>query len=136
PRARDHPDEQGRADRRALGRGGGRRRLPAEAGGRPGPPPRPRRPHRHRVTPLRIILFLAILMAAVSLAAVLAWLAYGAYLTARERRRAARKGLYRDLVTGLATRERTLLEPAFRQLETIRDVEALEAVLEEQARKS
>jgi HEAT repeat protein len=88
------------------------------------------------VTPLQIILFLAILMAVVSLAAILAWLVYGAYLTARERRLAARKGLYRDLVTGLATRERELLEPAIRQLETIRDVEALEAVLEEQARKS
>ncbi|HJS47520.1 MAG TPA: HEAT repeat domain-containing protein, partial [Gemmatimonadales bacterium] len=88
------------------------------------------------MTALRIILLLAALMAVVSLAAVLAWLAYGAYLTVRERRLAARKGLYRDLVTGLAARERTLLDPALRQLETIRDVEALEAVLEEQARKS
>lgn len=75
-------------------------------------------------------------MAVVSLAAILAWLVYAAWLTARERRLAARKGLYRDLVAGLATRERELLEPAIRQLETIRDVEALEAVLEEQARKS
>jgi HEAT repeat protein len=88
------------------------------------------------VTALRIILLLAALLAVVSLAAILAWLLHGAYLTVRERRLAARKGLYRDLVTGLATRERELLEPAYRQLETIRDVEALEAVLEEQARKS
>jgi len=64
------------------------------------------------VTPLQIILFLAILMAVVSLAAVLAWLVYGAYLTARERRLAARKGLYRDLVTGLATRERRAIARA------------------------
>ena len=37
-------------------------------------------------------------------------------------------------MTGLATRERALLEPEIHQLRTLRDFEALEAVLEEQAR--
>ena len=88
------------------------------------------------MTALQIILIAAAVMAAVSLAAILAWLVRGAWLTARERRLASRKGLYRELVTGLAARERELLEPALHRLETVRDVEALEALLEEQARRS
>ena len=88
------------------------------------------------MTALQIILLVAAVMAAVSLAAILAWLVRGAWLTARERRLASRKGLYRELVTGLAARERELLEPALHRLETVRDVEALEALLEEQARRS
>jgi HEAT repeat protein len=59
---------------------------------------------------------------------------YSAWLTRVERRLARRKGLYRDTVAGLAQRERALLEPEIRQLHTLRDFEALEALLEEQAR--
>jgi hypothetical protein len=70
----------------------------------------------------------------VGLTAVLVWLLYTTYLNRLERQLAYRKGLYRDLVAGLATRDRALLEPVFRDLSTLRDFEALEAVLEEQAR--
>lgn len=83
---------------------------------------------------LPLILGVAITMAAVGLVAVLAWLAYTTYLNRLERQLAYRKGLYRDLVTGLAQRDRALLEPELRELATLRDFEALEAVLEEQAR--
>ncbi len=83
---------------------------------------------------LPIILGIAAAMAGVGLAAVLAWLLYTSYLNRLERRLAYRKGLYRDLVTGLALRDRALLEPQLRELTTLRDFEALEAVLEEQAR--
>ncbi len=85
---------------------------------------------------LTIILIAAVAMVALGVAAVAAWFFYTAYLTRLERRLAVRKGLYRDLVAGLATRERELLEPAIRQPSTLYDLEALEAVLEEQARNS
>ena len=68
------------------------------------------------------------------LLAVVAWLVSTSYLNLVERRLARRKGLYRDLVAELATRERALLEPEIRRLSTLYDLEALEAVLEEQAR--
>ncbi len=83
---------------------------------------------------LQIILVVAAVMASVGLVAVLVWLLYTTYLNRLERQLAYRKGLYRDLVAGLATRDRALLEPALRDLSTLRDFEALEAVLEEQAR--
>ena len=85
---------------------------------------------------LTIILVVAAVMAGVAVLAVVSWFIYTAVLNRREARLAVRKGLYRDLVTGLASRERALLEPALRQFETLSDVEALEAVLEEQARGS
>lgn len=83
---------------------------------------------------LQIILVFAAVVVGIGLLAVLAWLCYAAWLTRVERRLARRKGLYRDTVAGLAQRERALLEPEIRQLHTLRDFEALEALLEEQAR--
>ena len=56
-----------------------------------------------------LILLAAGAMLAVVLLTVLAWLLYTAYLDRIERRLAARKGLYRDLVSQLATRDRALL---------------------------
>jgi len=81
-----------------------------------------------------LILGIAATMAGLGLVAVLCWLVYTSYLDRLERRLAYRKGLYRDLVTGLALRDRALLEPQLRELTTLKDFEALEAVLEEQAR--
>lgn len=83
---------------------------------------------------LTIILIVAGAMVGVVLAAILSWLAYTAYLDGIERRLAARKGLHRQLVAGLAARERELLEPELHQLRTLKDMAALEALLEEQAR--
>jgi len=88
------------------------------------------------VTLLQVILIFAAAVVAVGCLAILAWLIYAAWLTRVERRLARRKGLYRDTVAGLAQRERVLLEPEIRQLHTLRDFEALEALLEEQARGS
>jgi len=86
------------------------------------------------VTLLRVVLIFAAAVLAIGVFAVIAWMVYAAWLTRVERRLARRKGLYRDTVTGLAQRERVLLEPEIRQLQTLRDFEALEALLEEQAR--
>ncbi len=86
------------------------------------------------MTFLQLILYAALAMAVVGAAAILVWFAYTAYLNRLERRLAARKGPYRELVAGLATRERELLEPVIHQHGALRDMEALEAVLEEQAR--
>ena len=85
------------------------------------------------MTGLPLILAAAATMA-VRCSGVLTWLVYTAWLNRLERRLEARKGVYRDLVTGLAARDRALLEPQLRELATLRDFEALEAVLEEQAR--
>jgi HEAT repeat protein len=86
------------------------------------------------MTALNLILFAAGAMLAVGLLTVLAWLLDTWYLDHVERRLAARKGLYRDLVTELATREHALLGPTIHQMSTLSDLDALEAVLEEQAR--
>jgi HEAT repeat protein len=86
------------------------------------------------VTALQIILIASAAMFGVVVLGVVAWLVYSAWLGRVERRLEARKGVYRDLVNGLATRERALLEPELHQGRTLRDFEALEAVLEEQAR--
>jgi len=86
------------------------------------------------VTFLGVVLIFAAVVVGVGILSVLAWLCYAAWLTRVERRLARRKGLYRETVAGLAQRERALLEPEIRQLTTLRDFEALEALLEEQAR--
>ena len=86
------------------------------------------------MTALNLILIAAGAMLAVGLLTVLAWLLDTWYLDRVERRLAGRKGVYRDLVTDLASREQALLGPAIHQLSTLRDLDALEAVLEEQAR--
>lgn len=83
-----------------------------------------------------VILIVAGLMLAVGILTVLAWFIYSSYLDSVERRLAARKGLYRELVAGLATRDRALLEPTIHQMSTLYDLDALEAVLEEQARSA
>ncbi len=80
------------------------------------------------------ILIAAGVMLGAGLLTVLAWLVYSVYLDRVERRLAARKGLYRELVSELATRDRALLEPTIHQMSTLYDLDALEAVLEEQAR--
>jgi HEAT repeat protein len=74
------------------------------------------------------------IMLAVGLLTVLAWFLYSFYLDRVEHRLAGRKGLYRELVSELATRDRALLEPTINQIRTLYDLDALEAVLEEQAR--
>ena len=81
-----------------------------------------------------LILLAAGVMLSVGLLTVLFWLLYTAYLDRVERRLARRKGLYRELVAELATRDRALLEPSINQMSTLYDLDALEAVLEEQAR--
>lgn len=81
-----------------------------------------------------LILIAAGIMLAVGLLTVLAWFISTTYLARVERRLAARKGLYRELVSELATRDRALLEPTIHQMSTLYDLDALEAVLEEQAR--
>ncbi len=86
------------------------------------------------MTALNLILIAAGAMLAVGLLTVLAWLVDTWYLDHVERRLAARKGVYRDLVIELASREQALLGPAIHHMSTLRDLDALEAVLEEQAR--
>ena len=88
------------------------------------------------MTALNLILIAAGAMLAVGLLTVLAWLIDTWYLDRVERRLATRKGLYRDLVTDLATREQALLGPTIHQMGTLHDLDALEAVLEEQARSA
>lgn len=86
------------------------------------------------MTRVTVILIVAGVMVAVGLLTVIAWFIYTTYLDRVERRLAARKGLYRELVSELATRDRALLEPTIHQIKTLYDLDALEAVLEEQAR--
>ncbi|HVD32128.1 MAG TPA: HEAT repeat domain-containing protein, partial [Gemmatimonadales bacterium] len=88
------------------------------------------------MTALNLILIAAGAMLAVGLLTVLAWLVDTWYLDRVERRLAARKGLYRDLVTDLAARDQALLGPTIHQMGTLHDLDALEAVLEEQARSA
>jgi HEAT repeat protein len=88
------------------------------------------------MTGVTAILIVAGFMLAVGLLTVLAWFLYSSYLNRVERRLAARKGLYRELVSELATRDRALLEPTINQMSTLYDLDALEAVLEEQARSA
>jgi len=86
------------------------------------------------VSTLTIILAAAGVMFGAGVLAIIAWFGYTTYLNWIERRLARRKGVYRQLVGELATREHALLEPEIRRIGTLRDLEALEAVLEEQAR--
>jgi HEAT repeat protein len=88
------------------------------------------------MTRVTAVLIVAGLMLAVGLLTVLAWFIYTTYLNRVERRLAARKSLYRELVSELATRDRALLEPTIHQMKTLYDLDALEAVLEEQARSA
>ena len=86
------------------------------------------------MTAFTIILIFAAAMLSTGLVAIIAWFGYSSWLTRVERRLARRKGMYRTLVATLATRDRRLLEPEIHRMGTLLDLEALEAVLEEQAR--
>ena len=86
------------------------------------------------MTLLQVILIFAASVVGAGVLAVAGWFLYTVYLTRVERRLASRKGLYRELVAGLAQRDRALLEGELHELSTLRDFEALEALLEEQAR--
>jgi len=86
------------------------------------------------VTLLQIILIFAAAVLGAGVLAVLFWLLYSVYLARVERSLARRKGMYREVVAEMAGRERALLEPELRQLRTLKDFEAIEALLEEQAR--
>jgi HEAT repeat protein len=88
------------------------------------------------MTALNPILIVAGAMLAVGLLTILTWLIHGWYLGLVEQRLATRKGLYRELVSDLATRDRALLYPTIHQISTLYDLDALEAVLEEQARSA
>jgi HEAT repeat protein len=88
------------------------------------------------MTRATVILVFAAAMLAVGLVTILAWFLYTTYLNRVERRLAARKGLYREMVSELATRDRALLGPIIHQMKTLYDLDALEAVLEEQARSA
>src|SRR3954464_12996776 len=88
------------------------------------------------MTRVTVVLVIAAAMLAVGLLTVLAWFINTTYLDRVERRLAARKSLYRELVSELATRDRALLEPTINQMSTLYDLDALEAVLEEQARSA
>lgn len=83
---------------------------------------------------LQIILAFAAAVLGLGVLGVVVWLLYAVWLARVEAALARRKGLYREVVAGLAQRERSLLEPELRQLQSLRDFEALEALLEEQAR--
>ena len=83
-----------------------------------------------------LVLLVAGVLLAAAIISILAWLLTSLYLDRVERRLAERKGLYRDLVAELATRERAMLEPAIHQIQSLYDLQALEAVLEEQARSA
>ncbi|TFG51231.1 MAG: hypothetical protein E4H38_02055, partial [Gemmatimonadales bacterium] len=82
------------------------------------------------MTLLQLILIFAAAVVGAGVIAVVGWFVYTAYLTRLERRLAGRKGLYRELVAGLAHRDRALLEGELHELSTLRDFEALEALLE------
>ena len=84
---------------------------------------------------LTLVLILAGTLTSVTVIAVLAWFCYTAYLIWFERRLERRKGMYRSLVSELAWGERTL-DPELHRPETLRDLSALEAALEEQARRT
>ncbi|HEY0351019.1 MAG TPA: HEAT repeat domain-containing protein, partial [Gemmatimonadales bacterium] len=88
------------------------------------------------MTRVSLVVIAAGVLLAAGLLTVLAWLIYSVYLDRVERRLSARKGLYRELVSELATRDRALLEPTIHQMSNLYDLDALEAVLEEQARSA
>ncbi|MGH7499327.1 MAG: HEAT repeat domain-containing protein, partial [Gemmatimonadales bacterium] len=85
---------------------------------------------------LTLILIVAGTMAGVTLLSILAWLCYTAYLNWYERRLDRRKGLYRKLVAELASGEREALDSEIHRPDVLQDLDALEAALEEQARRS
>lgn len=85
---------------------------------------------------LTVILVVAATMAGVALVAILAWFLSTAYLNWLERRLERRKGLYREMVEELAFGSREGLDRDLHQPEMLEDLGALEAALEEQARRT
>jgi HEAT repeat protein len=83
-----------------------------------------------------VVLAVGGFIATLGLLLALVWFFYTAYLKRVERRLAARKSLYRALVSELDTRDGALLDPIIHQMKTLRDLETLEAALEEQARST
>ena len=81
-----------------------------------------------------LIQVLTAVLATASALSVAAWFGMSWWLARVERRLAARKGFYREFVAGLATRDQDRVGPVLRTPGTLHDFEALEAVLEEQAR--
>jgi HEAT repeat protein len=88
------------------------------------------------VTLLDLILLFAATVVGAGLLGVVAWAVYSLYLTRLERNMARRKGAYRQFLTELSSRDLAFLEPELKRVKTLRDFEALEALLEEQARTS
>jgi len=88
------------------------------------------------MTTLTLILVFAGTMTGVTVVAVLAWFLYTAYLNWFERRLERRKGMYRELVAELASGERAALDGELHRPEVLQDLGALEAALEEQARRT
>lgn len=89
-----------------------------------------------RLPPLAFILVFAAAMGAIALFAILAWFCYTAWLDWYSRRLERRKGMYRTLVAELAAGERDALDPDIHHPEVLKDLDALEAALEEQARRT
>jgi HEAT repeat protein len=88
------------------------------------------------VTLLDFILVFAAAVVGIGLLSILVWLGSTAYMGRVERAMARRKGPFRQFVEELSTRDREYLEPEYTRLRALRDFEALEAVLEEQARNA
>lgn len=86
------------------------------------------------MTLLDFVLFFAATVASTGVLGIILWLWYGIHLNRLERNLARRKGAYRQFVEELSSRDQAYLEPELKQVATLRDFEALEAVLEEQAR--
>lgn len=82
-----------------------------------------------------MVLILAAALAGAAVVAILAWFCYTAYLNWFQRRLERRKGMYRELVADLATGERWVLDLELHRPEILRDLDAFEAALEEQARR-
>lgn len=85
---------------------------------------------------LSLILILAATMGGITLLAVLAWFCYTAYLNWYEHRLERRKGMYRELVAELASGEREGLDAELHRPGVLQDLDAFEAALEEQARRT
>ncbi len=84
---------------------------------------------------LTLVLVLAAALGGAALVAILAWFCYTAYLDWVQRRLEHRKGMYRELVADLASGERWVLDLELNRPEVLRDIDAFEAALEEQARR-
>jgi HEAT repeat protein len=84
---------------------------------------------------LTLVLVLAAALGGAALVAILAWFCYTAYLDWVQRRLEQRKGMYRELVADLASGERWVLDLELNRPEVLRDIDAFEAALEEQARR-